>query len=114
MKKTTFIIIAAILCVSAMGTLFAMGQPPSTGIVYEGGDGSSMEKAVVIKGASNSDEGIKAEDLWMEKMHPGWTKKRQSLMYDKKGNFYDAIQYATPKGSRTIYFNITAFFKIGP
>ena len=80
------------------------------GIVYEGGDGSSKEKAVVIKGAPNTAAGVRAESDWIRKNHPGWKKREQSLMSD--GNrYYDRIEYTTPQGeTKTIYFDITYFF----
>ena len=43
-------------------------------ITFEGGDGSSFEEAVVIKGAKDTMEGIEAESKWMEKKHRGWAR----------------------------------------
>ena len=80
------------------------------GITYKGGDGSSIEKAVIILGAPNSIVGVSAESAWIRKNHPGWRKKRQSLMGNKDKN-YDCIEYTTPDGkTKTIYFDITDFF----
>ena len=82
----------------------------ATGIVYEGGDGSSREKAVVIKGAPNNAAGVRAESDWIRKNHPGWRKRKQSLMSDGT-RYYDRIEYTTPQGeTKTIYFDITDFF----
>jgi hypothetical protein len=79
-------------------------------ITFEGGDGSSMEQAVVIKGAKDSEEGIDAEAKWVKKVHGKWTKDRQALL-DQNGKKYDRIEYTTPKGEKmTVYFDITDFF----
>ncbi len=79
-------------------------------IVYEGGDGSSIEKAVIIKNAKNTMEGVRAESDWIAKVHPGWKKGNQALI-SHNGRHYDRIQYTTPSGeTKTIYFDITEFF----
>ena len=76
----------------------------------EGGDGSSIERAVVIKNAKNEVEGVDAEAKWVRKVHPGWRKGNQALM-NKKGKSYDRIDYMTPDGeTKTLYFEITDFF----
>ena len=36
-------------------------------LVFEGGDGSSMEKAVVIRNAKSELEGVGAEAKWIDK-----------------------------------------------
>ena len=79
-------------------------------LVFEGGDGSSMEKAVVIKNAKGEEEGVAAEDKWIKKVHPGWKKGAQALLNDN-GKNYDRIEYATAKGeTKTIFFDISDFF----
>ncbi len=104
-------------------TSYSMGAPASDSpgaskanvlkignIVYEGGDGSSMENAVVIKNAKNSMEGIGAESQWIRQVHPGWKKGNQALI-SRDARHYDRIQYTTPSGeTKTIYFDITEFF----
>ena len=79
-------------------------------ITFEGGDGSSIEQAVVIKGAKGEMEGVEAESKWVKKMHQDWTKGGQALM-SKDGKSYDKIEYTTAKGeTKTLYFDITDFF----
>lgn len=79
-------------------------------LVFEGGDGSSVEQAVIIRNAKNEEEGVDAESRWIRKVHPGWRKGNQALL-NVKGRSYDQIEYETPAGkSRTIYFDITEFF----
>jgi hypothetical protein len=80
-------------------------------ITFEGGDGSSPERAIVIKGAVTGREGIRAEALWIGINHPEWRKGRQSLVAGQDGKYYDVINYTDDAGgSRTIYFDITDFF----
>lgn len=79
-------------------------------LVFEGGDGSSIEQAVVIENAKNEEEGVDAEAKWIRKVHPGWRKGNQALL-NEKGKSYDQIEYATPDGkTMTVYFDITDFF----
>jgi hypothetical protein len=77
---------------------------------FEGGDGSSIEKAVIIKNAKNESEGVDAESKWIHKVHRGWRKGRQALLM-QDGKSYDRIEYTTPDGTKkTIFFDITEFF----
>ena len=41
----------------------------ATRITYQGGDGSSFEKAVVIAGAKSSMDGVPAERKWLKKKY---------------------------------------------
>jgi hypothetical protein len=77
-------------------------------ITFEGGDGEAPEHAVVIKGARNGREGVTAESGWIAKTHPDWRMGRQSLITGTKT--YDRIEYVTPQGRKTIYFDISDFF----
>ena len=79
-------------------------------IVFAGGDGSSIEQAVLIRNAKGEEEGVAAESHWVRTVHPGWRKGDQALLSDK-GRSYDRIEYRTPKGeTKTLYFDITDFF----
>ena len=78
-------------------------------VTYTGGDGSSMEKAVVINGATEQ-TGVDAEYPYIGKHYPGFHPGEQSLMQEK-GKMYDVLNFTTADGKKmTIYFNITAFF----
>ena len=85
--------------------------PPKIGnLIFEGGDGSSIEQAVIIRNAKDESEGVDAESQWISKVHPGWSKGDQALL-SKKGKSYDRIEYTTPKGkTQTVFFDITEFF----
>ena len=79
-------------------------------LIFKGGNGLSIEQAVIIKNAKNESEGVRAERLWIRKIHPGWRKGRQALL-SKKGKQYDRIEYKTPNGeTKTIFFDISDFF----
>ena len=79
-------------------------------LVFEGGDGSSIEQAVVIRNAKDEEEGVGAETKWIGKVHPGWRKGDQALL-GEKGKRYDQIEYTMPDGkTTTIFFDITEFF----
>jgi len=78
-------------------------------VKYEGGDGSSMEKAVIIK-ARNEQVGVDAEYAWLAKKYPGYKMTRQSLMRDK-GKKYDMLEIKTTDGKQLeVYFDITDYF----
>ena len=79
-------------------------------LVFEGGDGISLEQAVIIKNAKGEEEGVDAEAKWIKKIHPGWRKGNQALM-NRDGKSYDRIEYTTPeRETKTIFFDITDFF----
>ena len=79
-------------------------------IVFEGGDGSSIEKAVIVRNAKNSIEGVDAEAKWNQKVHPDWRKGSQAC-FGEDGRMYDQIEYTTPDNeTKTIFFDITDFY----
>jgi hypothetical protein len=84
-----------------------------TAIKFTGGDGSSMEKAIVIEGALNESEGVGAEydylDLLFGPQGSGWQLQQQSLLSDK-GRSYDEMAIVHGGVQATYYFDITAFF----
>jgi hypothetical protein len=84
-------------------------NPPIEGVSYSGGDGSSIENAVII-GAPNNFIGVDAEYDWIKKNHPTWRLEQQSLM-NAGGKMYDKMDFRTPEGGAvTLYFDITNFF----
>ncbi|HEV7405062.1 MAG TPA: hypothetical protein VGO11_19115 [Chthoniobacteraceae bacterium] len=92
------------LCCAAQ---VALAKPPA--ISLAGGDGSSLEKAIVIKGATE-ETGVHAEYEYLRQHFPGYKRGSQSLQ-NAKGHAYDVLEFTTADGmKRTIYFDITAFF----
>lgn len=78
-------------------------------VKFEGGDGSSMEKAVVII-AKDTESGVQAEYEYIRKHFPGSKVEGQKLL-SKDGKSYDAIDITDAKGGKqTVYFDITSFF----
>lgn len=72
-------------------------------------DGSSYEKAIVIKEKTET-AGVHAEYAWIKEHYPGYQMVNQSLMNkDKKP--YDVINIKTSSGqAKAIYFDISNFF----
>lgn len=103
-------IVTATLCLMVCLALAAEEKATSK-ITYEGGDGSTQKKAIVIKGATNSFEGIQAERAWIKGNHPTWRKVRQALVSTKKRKHYDKISYEDAKRKvHIIWYDITHFF----
>jgi hypothetical protein len=116
--KTLFLLIVIFLlagCGSQQSqTGVAAKKPPSSfhptiKATVIGGDGSSIEKAVIIKAPDNV-TGVRVEYAWIRKNCPGWKLERQSEF--KTGNkIYDKMEFRTPDGrQKTIYFDITDFY----
>ncbi len=82
---------------------------PTVKATIAGGDGSSIEKAVIIKAPDNF-IGVRIEYTWIKKNCPGWQLEKQSAF--KSGNkIYDKMEFRTPDGRlKTIYFDITDFY----
>jgi hypothetical protein len=87
---------------------------PQPRVTFTGGSGESMEKAVIIQGAPNSQIGVGAEYYYLEKRfgerQVDWKLIRQSLR-GKGGKYYDLMQIELKDGTKKdIYFDITDFF----
>ncbi len=79
-------------------------------ISFSGGDGASLDGAVVIAGARNENEGVVAELYWATRHHPGWRKTSQALA-KRDARRYDQINFIAPDNSQhALYFDITGFF----
>jgi hypothetical protein len=84
-------------------------------IRFDGGDGLSVENAIIINGTENGKEGIIAEFIYIGKKHgernTDWKPIMQSLV-NRNGKSYDEIQIEDIKTNNKIsyYFDITAFF----
>jgi hypothetical protein len=82
---------------------------PIAGVSFTGGDGSSIEKAVIIKAPSEF-VGVRAEYNWIRNNHPDWKLEKQSAL-NSGGKVYDKMDFRTPDGQHmTLYFDITDFF----
>lgn len=98
-------------CSSSKKTTAAAQNPAATttATTSADADGTSFEKAIVIK--SNSETaGVTEEYAWLKKNYPGYKTKSQKLVYhDKKP--YDMISIETAEGNLVdVYFDISKFF----
>ena len=80
-------------------------------IYYDGGDGSSMAEAIVIRGVQSEPEAVAAEYDYIARAYgPDCMRDRQSLGHEG-GRWYDILEIVLPGGSRlTLYFDITEQF----
>lgn len=111
MTKLAMVLLAAAISIGCMDAE-SVGPPPPipAGIVYEGGDGSSLESAVVIRGAANAADGIEAEYAWIARQFPGYSFRGQAL-YQKDERVYDALRISKRwRMPKTVYFDITEFY----
>ncbi|UCE26114.1 MAG: hypothetical protein JSW52_07040 [Candidatus Coatesbacteria bacterium] len=96
------------------------GTPPGD-VVYAGGDGTSLEKAVIIVGASGEFEGVDSEYTWLEIQfgpeNVNWRSLGQELIIEN-GRYYDIlnVEFLTDVGVydkgdvAEFYFDITDFY----
>jgi hypothetical protein len=90
-----------------LGTLLASAEPAP--ISFTGGDGSSMDKAVVIHSATER-SGVHAEYDYLRQHFPGYQKGDQSVLQDKQ-RVYDVLHFTTADAKKmVIYFDITEFY----
>jgi hypothetical protein len=87
------------------------GSPLFAGpLQFAGGDGSSVESAVIIRGAKHESDGISAEHEYLSAHFGSWFLKRQALI-NKKGRFFDQMEITDKNGTlRSVFFDITDFF----
>jgi hypothetical protein len=78
--------------------------------IYAGGNGLSIEQAVIITGAQDETEGVHTEYAWLSEKYPGHKRGEQSLV-SNNNHFFDRLVIQTKNGqSVVIYFDITSFF----
>jgi hypothetical protein len=90
--------------------LFAGLAAPAddSGVTYQGGDGSTEEKAIVIVGAQDDFSATRAEYVYLGRHFPNYHFDSQALM--SAGNkSYDMLAFDDAKGNpHHLYFDITA------
>lgn len=125
MKKYVYIFLFSVFlasCVTTQNVGFAQKErdywntpPDLTKVIYAGGNGKSVENAIVIKDAEKERNGIAAEYDYISKKHGvkfiDW-KPVGTSTFDDKSRKYDAIHIQTiPQNERiTFYFDITEFY----
>lgn len=89
-------------------------MPRKSEVIYTGGDGSSIQNAVVIEGATSPTEGIRAENDFISRIlgpqNESWVKHKQRLII-KDDIPYELIEAKLPdNNTRAFFFNIKSFF----
>ena len=78
--------------------------------MFEGGNGSSLENAVVILGATSESAGVSAEHTYLSRHFPGSAVVRQALLH-QAGKVFDRLEIRTSTNTlAVVYFDITDFF----
>jgi hypothetical protein len=111
MKKYIFVVLCAAFVATgcSSGKKINDGAGTSAAAPADQQDGSSFEKAVVIKEKSEM-KGVSAEYAWLRKNYPGYKSNGQSLTPHGNKN-YDVIHITTADGrKKDIYFDISNFF----
>lgn len=103
-------------CSSSQTTEFGSKNDKKIGeVVFGGGDGSSLVRAVIITNAKSSYQGIQAETVYLEKTHGirnlDWRMVSQDLL-EAKNKTYDVltIEKVASKKEVKVYFDITSFY----
>jgi hypothetical protein len=112
MKNTLFFLSVVVLlssCAAKKQVAVKTAATPPLAMAAAVNDGSSFEKAIVIKEVSEM-KGVNAEYAYLRAAYPGYKAGGQSLSYhDKKP--YDAIKITTADGKQlTVYFDTSNFF----
>jgi hypothetical protein len=77
---------------------------------FSGGDGLTLDSAVVIIGAPSEAVGARAEYSYLAAHFPGSKVNRQALL-SQNGKSYDRLDITTADGTeKTIFFDISGFF----
>ena len=95
------------LLIGSLAILLAGCQ--SRGPLYSGGDGSAIEQAVIITGAIDNTEGVKAEYAWLRSHYPGY-KHTGHRVRRATGRIYQQLNIVTADGQpQAVFFDITSF-----
>src|SRR3954447_23491596 len=78
-------------------------------ISYRGGDGSTLEGAVIIGGAKGEMDGGAAEYQWLGTHFPDWHVQSQGVMTHRSRN-YDLFVIVRGNETKKIYVDITSYF----
>jgi hypothetical protein len=109
MKKIIFLVLIASFATACVSTKKATDQTQINAELNIQRDGSSFEKAIIIK-ERNEKTGVDAEYFWLRQNYPGYKLEGQSLVHYKHVP-YDIIEIVTVTGEKkSIYFNISKFF----
>lgn len=93
----------------ALTALFLALAPARADIRFAGGDGASIETAVVILGAEGSRDGVRAEYVWVAANRPGWEVEMQALV-GEGDRMFDVLMLRKGDQTQSVYFDISDFF----
>lgn len=111
---TIIIMMLLINCASRQTADLRTQQEKAPQIVFQGGDGGSIDDAVVIIGVSKQDEGLEAEYGFISKKYglkgKDWRVVGQTIVKENK-KIYDMIEFEIISSSerRIYYFDVSAF-----
>jgi len=109
-KLARLLVVCALFSPTLVSAADIVLPPELAAIRYEGGDGGSLETAVIIKHANDDLMGTKAEYVWLRQTFPGLKLVSQQLLHEG-GKTFDRMEFSTRDGStRTIYFDISDSF----
>ena len=77
---------------------------------YSGGDGKSLASAVIIKNVKDDRSGHAAVRTWLSERYPHYAIIRH-ITYVSGQRTYDEFEISTGAGNKTVYFDITEFFR---
>lgn len=102
-------------CITTFLTLVSCGSPKLNSeqtdgdIQFSDGDGSSIEEAIKITGASSHFSGIAAEYAWLKDKYGHFELRRRALIQNGD-RYYDMMIVDIDGKERTIYFDINDFW----
>ena len=83
-------------------------------VQFEGGNGTSLEKAIIINGAKTSDAGIAAEQHWIKQFYPDYkiTFQAEVASRSNKSRQYDRLTIESRQTAfqLDLYFDVTSFY----
>lgn len=82
-------------------------------IKFSGGNGISIEQAIIIEGALTSDAGMGAEYNWIERFYPNHELVLRATLKPNEDSppFYDVFTFKSSAGlTKELYFDITSFY----
>jgi hypothetical protein len=123
MKKIIVLLILANITISCVTTQNSKSSateywnkmPDLTKVTYEGGNGKTVENAIVIKNAENERNGVAAEYTYIAKINgekfKDWKPVGQStITKDNKKIDFINIQLIQKNETVSYYFDITEFY----
>ncbi len=78
-------------------------------LVYDNGDGTSKEKALIIFDAIDEKDGVEFEYKILEKLYPGFTTLEQSHIFEGD-RVFDLIKISANGHKREVWFDISGFY----